>query len=96
MKTVKYLIHCFISVLSQNCVFTREFVFGLVQLVLYFAVFFISNLFLSYYYDLFEIEMIFYSLLITIVFILILYICVVMVECFVRLLLKLKNNSKKF
>ena len=44
MKTVKYLFLCLMDCLSLNVVFTKDFIIGCIQIVVFFTVFLISIL----------------------------------------------------
>ena len=50
MKTVKYLFFCLMDCLSLNVAFTKDFIIGTMQFIVFFAVFFVSTLLLTWYY----------------------------------------------
>ncbi len=79
MKIVKYLFVSLLDCLSLNVVFTKDFIVGCIQIVVFFAVFLISTLLLSWYY----------GLLITVGSIIALYGIICIVELFIRLIKKI-------
>ena len=74
MKTVKYLFFCLMDCLSFNVAFTKDFIIGVMQILLFFAVFLISTVLLTWYY----------GLLITLGFVLAIYGIVCIIELFVK------------
>ena len=50
MKTVKYLFFCLMDCLSLNVAFTKDFIVGCIQIVVFFAVFLVSTVLLTWYY----------------------------------------------
>ena len=91
MKTVKYLFFCLMACLSFNIVFTKDFIFGLIQMVLYFVVLFGSSGLLVFYCNVSEIMAGLYGFLITIGFVLVLYGTICLIECAIRLIVRLKK-----
>ena len=76
MKTVKYLFLCLMDCLSLNVVFTKDFIIGCIQIVVFFTVFLISTVLLTWYY----------GLLIMLGTILTLYGIICIIELFISLL----------
>lgn len=91
MKTVKYLFLCLMDCLSLNVVFTKDFIIGCIQIVVYFAVLFVSSGLLVFYCNVSKIMAGLYGLLITIGFVLIFYLAIFLIECVVRLIMQLKK-----
>ena len=52
MKTVKYLFLCLMNTLSANLFYTKDFIIGWIQIVVFFTVFLISTVLLTWYYGL--------------------------------------------
>ena len=92
MKTVKYLFLCVMNTLSYNVLYIKDFIFGVLQILLYFAVLFVSYRVLYKYGGFSDKMSVVYGVLIMIGFILALYTVICLVECTIRLILKLKNK----
>ena len=85
MKTVKYLFVCLLKVLDVPHVFSvKDFIFGIIQLVLFFSVFVFFEVLLNWYF----------ALLLTIGVVITLYSIICLVE-FIVLLIK-KKHKKTF
>lgn len=85
MKTsIEYMFGCLMDCLSFNVESTKDFIIGLLQLAIFFVVFTVSTILLTWYY----------AIAITIGFILALYLCVLIVEFIVRLI-RIKIGKKK-
>ncbi len=95
MKITKYLFVCLIECLSFNVVFLKEFIFGWLQIVLYFAVCFCSYGLLVNRFSFSDGKATIYAGLITIGIILILYGLICLIECIIRLMIRLKSISQK-
>lgn len=78
MKTVKYLFFCLMDCLSLNVTCTKDFIIGIIQFILFFAVFFFSTLLFTWYY----------GILITLVAVIVLYGVVCVVDIFIKLIKK--------
>ena len=91
MKTVKYLFLCVMNTLSYNVLYTKDFIFGVLQILLYFAVWFFSYGVLYKYGGFSEKMSVIYGVLIMIGFILALYTVICLVECTIRLIVRLKK-----
>lgn len=91
MKTVKYLFLCVMNTLSFNVLYTRDMIFGVLQILLYFAVLFVSSGLLVIYCNVYEIMAGLYGFLITIGFVLVLYGTICLIECAIRLIVRLKK-----
>lgn len=76
MKTVKYLFFCLMDCLSLNVVFTKDLIIGWIQIVVFFTVFLISTVLLTWYY----------GLLILLAAMLTFYGIVCIIELFIRLI----------
>lgn len=76
MKTVKYLFLCLMDCLSLNVVFTKDFIIGCIQIIVFFAVFLVSTVLLTWYY----------GLLITLGVMLTLYGIICIIEVFIKLI----------
>ena len=85
MKTsIEYLFGCLMDCLSLDVSSTKDFIIGSIQLIIILAVFVISFALLTWYY----------AIAITIGFVLVLYLCVLIVEFIVKLS-KRKIKQKK-
>lgn len=91
MKTVKYLFLCVMNTLSFNVLYTKDMIFGVLQILLYFAVLFVSSGLLVFYCNVSEILAGLYGFLITIGFVLVLYGTIFLIECAIRLIVRLKK-----
>ena len=76
MKTVKYLFLCLMDCLSLNVVFIKDIIVGFIQIVVFFTVFLISTVLLTWYY----------GLLILLAVMLAFYGIVCIIELFIRLI----------
>lgn len=95
MKIVKYLFFCMLDCLSFNIALTKDFIFGVLQIIVYFAVLFFSSGALIVYCDTPEILGILYGFLITIGFALTLYGVICLIEVIAERIIRFKNNFKK-
>ena len=91
MKTVKYLFVCLMDTLNFSVIYTRDMIFGWLQILLYFAVLFFSSGALVFYCNVHEIMAGLYGFLITIGFVLVLYGTICLIECAIRLIVRLKK-----
>ena len=91
MKTVKYLFMCLMDCISNDVDFTKDFIFGVLQILLYFAVWFFSYGVLYKYGGFSDKMSVIYGVLIMIGFILALYTVICLVECTIRLIVRLKK-----
>ncbi len=85
MKTVKYLFFCLMDCLSLNVAFTKDLIIGWIQILLYFAVLFVSSGLLVVYCNVHEIMAGLYGFLITLTVIVVLYGFICVVELFIKL-----------
>ena len=91
MKTVKYLFSCLMDCLSLNVVFSKDFIIGCIQIVAFFAVLLVSSGLLVFYCNIHVIMAGLYGLFITIGFVLALYGTICLIECAIRLIVRLKK-----
>lgn len=91
MKTVKYLFLCLMDCLSLNVAFTKDFIIGCIQIVVFFTVLFVSSGLLVFYCNVSEIMAGLYGFLITIGFVLVLYGTIFLIESAIRLIVRLKK-----
>lgn len=93
MKAVKYLFLCLMECLSLNVAFRKEFIFGAIQIILYFVAMLLSYFMLRASFGVAHFWASIYSILIMIAFIIVLYCLICIIELAYRLFFKLKRRK---
>ena len=95
MKTVKFLFETFTNFLSFDALFVKDWIFGILQAILFLGSFVVSFVILLKEASFREIKATFFALLMAIGFMLVFYALICLGELFVRLVIKIIKTCRR-